>query len=46
MSEPIGVYVISRGKVRTLLKEEIGIHMQAVGEWESEDRDRFYEQAL
>lgn len=46
VSEPIQVYIIRNGKVRMLLKEEIEIHMQAIGEWESEDRDRFYEQAI
>ena len=46
VSEPIQVYIIRNGKVRSLLKEEIGIHMQAIGEWESDDRDRFYEEAL
>ena len=41
VSEPFSVWVVSDGKARELLMDEIQTEMQWVDEWEAQERKRF-----
>lgn len=42
VSEPISVFVLNTSGVRRLTEDEVQAHLEAVDEWEAEERDRFF----
>jgi len=42
VSEPLSVLVIESKQVRPLSQDEIQAHLQSIGEWESDEQERFF----
>jgi len=46
VSEPFSVFVVTASQVRQLSQDEVEAHIQAVDEWESDERERFFGKRL